>query len=1083
MTPEQYDRVQQIFLRARGASLMERESLLGEVDEIIRREVVSLLDADEGCGAFLLMDDMNGRTLPPASSVHNPQQIGPYRLLQQIGEGGFGSVFMAEQTTPVHRKVAIKLIKLGMDSKQVLARFQAERQALAMMDHSSIARFFDVGTTDNGSPYFVMELVRGIPIDEFCEKNSQSLTERLELFLQVCFAVHHAHRKGIIHRDLKPTNVLVGMGERAPVAKIIDFGIAKALDARLTEATLFTEFGQMVGTLEYMSPEQAEMSVIDIDTRSDVYSLGVMLYKLLTGTIPISREVLLKDGLFELPRVMRETEPLKPSTKVTAIRKGKSKRDVGLQVLRQRDLDWISMKCLAKDRRDRYDTANELANDLRRYLAGLPVSAHPPSFSYRASKFVRRNWGAATVALAIVLGTLLGVGGLFVGLRNAQQARRQAEKNLQDANESRAQIDLASRKLEETVYAELINSAQRAAVNNRAGRAKQLLEQAAPRLRGWEWKFVDSELQNSQCGLLRQSGLAAVNGIDTDAAGRLMVCKLASGKAEVRSATRDNLVRELPSKSRVTAVAFATETLLVGTDHGRITSFDIRDWQVVYDRELGSGGIYDIAVDLEDRQYAVCTGGGWIGLFDAHQHVCVGEWKLPVRLSGLLLKGGKVVGAGLDGKLYVMKLGEEGFQAHFISRSSLTNIGWLGEDSILVAASHDVLTINLAASGIATVALTQRRSVVSGLATGMQIGIVGRGDGVVLKVEDSLATLLDEFDASVSAVHWNQAGEHFLLGLSDGRVVTIDLPANKRSGDSQAGLTSIALPATQFVTANNEGWLTSLDAERDHVLISKQLHDTSIWNVAFDAHEHRLATVGEDFRIRGWKFPELEPRFEQATAWGVRDVCVAPDGSWIAGPAPANSNVREGTIGIWNFQGDCVRLLEGHTNWVLRFGVSRDGQFLVSGSEDQTTRVWNTKTWKTEHVLAPPLRSSPEYFAFGSSTELAIGHRDGRITFWNLVTGADCGMWAAFGDSLSGLFATPDKRLLATCRSSANLQVYSLERSEVVATLQLSAGYIEHFSVAPDGRTIGYAGKDGRLRTMRIQSRDPAKLPNRTPVR
>ncbi len=316
--------------------------------------------------------------------------VGPYRISEQIGQGGFGVVFMAEQQQPVRRLVALKVIKPGMDTRQVIARFEAERQALALMDHPHIAHILDGGETASGRPFFVMELVRGVPITEFSDRNHLVVRERLELFVSVCQAVQHAHQKGIIHRDLKPTNVLVTRHDGVPVVKVIDFGIAKAMGQRLTEKTLFTDFAQMVGTPLYMSPEQMDMSGLDIDTRADIYALGVLLYEMLTGTTPFQREQFGTVAFDEIRRIIREEEPAKPSTRISALgdtaanvtanRQSDPKR---LSRLLRGELDWIVMKCLEKDRVRRYETANGLARDIQSYLNEEPVEAGPPSAGYR----------------------------------------------------------------------------------------------------------------------------------------------------------------------------------------------------------------------------------------------------------------------------------------------------------------------------------------------------------------------------------------------------------------------------------------------------------------------------------------------------------------------------------------------------------------------------------------------------------------------------------------------------------------------------------------------------------------------------
>jgi serine/threonine protein kinase len=344
-------------------------------------------------------------------------KIGRYKLLEQIGEGGFGVVYVADQEEPVHRRVALKVIKLGMDTKEVIARFEAERQALALMDHPNIAKVFDAGATASGRPFFVMEWVKGERITEYCDKNNLTTRQRLDLFVHICHAIQHAHQKGIIHRDIKPSNILVALQDGAPVPKVIDFGIAKATERRLTDKTIYTALEQIIGTPAYMSPEQAEMTGVDIDTRSDIYSLGVLLYELLTGKTPFDAHDLLSKGLAEMRRAIREQQPRRPSTRLTTMDQGEltttaRRRQTDppkLVHLVRGDLDLIVMKCLAKDRTHRYDTASALAADLLRHLNNEPVLACPPSNTYRFLKMVRRNRLAFAAAAAVALALLLGI--------------------------------------------------------------------------------------------------------------------------------------------------------------------------------------------------------------------------------------------------------------------------------------------------------------------------------------------------------------------------------------------------------------------------------------------------------------------------------------------------------------------------------------------------------------------------------------------------------------------------------------------------------------------------------------------------
>jgi serine/threonine protein kinase len=424
--PQPSEREIEVFNAALELPAAERVAYLDQAcagDAALRQRVEEFLQAGDKVGAFLES---------PAAAPSGPRgtmavkpvpvekvgtRIGRYKLLQQIGEGGCGAVYMAEQEEPVQRRVALKVIKLGMDTKEVIARFEAERQALALMDHPNIAKVLDAGATETGRPYFVMELMRGIKITDYCDQNNLPTRERLDLFTQVCAAIHHAHQKGIIHRDIKPSNILVTLHDGVPVPKVIDFGIAKATQGKLTDRTFFTAFEQFIGTPAYMSPEQAEMSGLDIDIRSDIYSLGVLLYELLTGETPFDAKKLLQAGLDEIRRTIREQEPTQPSSclstmvgaDLTAIAKHRKSEPPNLVKLVRGELDWIVMKCLEKDRLRRYESATSLASDVQRHLRNELVLARPASPLHRLRKLLRRNKMFVMIACGVLAGLLMGL--------------------------------------------------------------------------------------------------------------------------------------------------------------------------------------------------------------------------------------------------------------------------------------------------------------------------------------------------------------------------------------------------------------------------------------------------------------------------------------------------------------------------------------------------------------------------------------------------------------------------------------------------------------------------------------------------
>ena len=433
-------REREVFTAALRCDSAQRDDFLRETcagNDVLRERVERLLESHQQASAFLT-DGENSSYAAESRDALAGDRIDRYLLLEQIGEGGFGVVYLAEQQAPVQRQVALKIIRPGMDSRQVVARFEAERQALAMMDHPNISRVLDAGATKEGLPYFVMELVLGKPIVEFCNEKNLSTYERLRLFHQVCMAIQHAHQKGVIHRDIKPSNVLVTMKDETPVPKVIDFGIAKAISQQLTEKTLFTRFGQMVGTPQYMSPEQAEMNDLDIDTRTDVYSLGALLYELLTGCPPLDADYLRACGFAEMLRIIQVEEPPTPSSRIstqgTAEVRLSPVQNADLTSLRKQlvgDIDWIVMKALEKDRTRRYATVAALADDVQRHMSQQPVSAGPPTTTYRLSKFVKRNRAPVLAGLAIAATAMIGIAGVYSS-RNAALA--EAAKSRQTLN-------------------------------------------------------------------------------------------------------------------------------------------------------------------------------------------------------------------------------------------------------------------------------------------------------------------------------------------------------------------------------------------------------------------------------------------------------------------------------------------------------------------------------------------------------------------------------------------------------------------------------------------------------------------------
>jgi WD40 repeat protein/serine/threonine protein kinase len=620
----QHDKAAKLFDAAvELTDLAQRAAFLDAAcgqDQALRAEVEQLLAHDAAAGSFLQSAADAPDKRP--TQVHEPPSLqaeqvgaliaGRYKLLEPIGEGGMGTVWVAEQTRPVRRKVALKLVKAGMNSKAVLARFEVERQALALMDHPNIAKVLDGGTTDSGRPFFVMEHVKGIPFTKYCDDARLSVEERLALFMPVCHAVQHAHQKGIIHRDLKPSNILVCLYDGVPIPKVIDFGLAKAMYQPLTEHTLHTAQGLMMGTPLYMSPEQAELNNLDVDTRTDIYSLGVILYELLTGTTPLERNRLKEAAWQEMFRLIKEEEPLRPSMRLSgsgtlpSVAAQRKLEPAKLTKLVRGDLDWIVMKALDKERGRRYETANGLARDLQNYLADEPVEAMPPSASYRLRKFARKHKKALVTTVTfvvllvagLVVSTLLAVWATSAEFE-ANRQRIASDEAKQEAVEARVEADKQRNEARLNAYATGMGLAQNAWNENNVVRARELLadvpgEAAGKDLRGFEWYYLSRLCKCEELNLKGHVG--PVNGVSFSPDGQRLV-----------SVGRDQTVKiwSIPTGTVLNSLEDHTEEITCVTfspDGKRLASGSVDETVKVWDAATGQ-----VIRTLKGRTGVVCS--------------------------------------------------------------------------------------------------------------------------------------------------------------------------------------------------------------------------------------------------------------------------------------------------------------------------------------------------------------------------------------------------------------------------------------------------------------------------------------------
>jgi WD40 repeat protein/serine/threonine protein kinase len=1128
----------QIFGNAlKLATPEERSAYLAEAcagDPRLRTDVEALLRAHANDPGYLeqpagtlggTVDSPPAAGLPAGSasgpgSSEQPGTVvsGRYKLLEEIGEGGMGTVYMAEQTRPVKRLVALKQIKAGLDSRQVLARFEAERQALALMDHPNIAKVLDAGATDSGRPYCVMELVKGVPITQFCDKQRLTPRERLELFIPVCQAVQHAHQKGITHRDLKPSNVLVGLYDGVPIPKVIDFGVAKAAGPKLTEATLYTGFGAVIGTPEYMSPEQARLDNLDIDTRSDIYSLGVLLYELLTGTTPLQRNRLKQAALLEVLRLVREEEPPRPSHRLStteelpSIATCRNIEPRKLSGLVRGELDWIVMKALEKDRNRRYETASGLAADLGHYLNDEPVQAGPPTARYRFRKFARRNKvvliTTALVAATLVLGTVVST---WQSLR-AMRAEHLAQTRLETS--------------EANLYVSRVNLALSECLANNVPRALELLDGCPQDLRGWEWDYASRQCHLELYTFL-QSG-KAINGVAFSPDGA-RVASVSGGFGNDQPAVKGDLV--------VRDVATGQE---IFSDRDVASGY----WGVAFSpdrRWLATGNASDLVI------WNAATGKVEFRLTDP------GNRDYPV-LSLAFSPDSRRIIAGY-GRFYSSDVGHANLR-DLTSRKLIDRIPGRRKEVYSVAFSPDGREVALAGEGLVEQwdltatprwirsipchgGAADRRSVCAVAFSPDGRCLASGGFDRTLRLWDRATGLeIQAFyghEGFVRGLAFSPDGRWLVSASEDLSLKLWEVASGRKLADfhgHQSFTSCVAFrpPDGQLIASGGVDGAVKLWLTTPRAPLTLTGHGGFVTGLAFLPESQRLVSGETNYSYRGrlmlWDATTgdpLEPSFEgcpavsalalrrdgrrlatvhlsnagvatvrvrdlgtgqpvwkqEAQAAVVNDVAYSPDGRWLAS---AGVNKREigGEVRLWDAEtGREIRNFGKHTAGVHGVAFSPDSRWLASGWGDGMVRIWDAKDPAREARELPRHAGEVKRVMFLPDGRLAsAGGRAttdgnpsglGEVKIWDLSTGQGLDL-RGHTEVVEGLACSPDGRRLATGSLDRTIKLWDTTTGEEVFTLRGHTAGVICVAFSPDGRRLASGGWD---RTVRVWDTDP----------
>ena len=990
------------------AALPEEQRALLQSDLAAEAPTVDIdATAGAGTGATTILPANEARAKRIDGDI--PATIGPYQIVQQIGQGGMGQVFIAEQHEPIRRRVALKIIKTDAPTREILARFDAERQALALMDHQNIAKVLDAGITDDGRPYFAMELVKGIPITKFCDRYKLTPQQRLEIFVQTCRAIQHAHQKGVIHRDIKPSNVLVTEYEGRPVAKVIDFGLAKALQGQtvLTDQTIFTQYGQIVGTLEYMSPEQAELNTLDIDTRTDVYSLGVILYELLTGSTPLGRERVRSQAYDQILRLIREEDAPRMVSRVSqSFANISEQRNIDprkLSSLLRGDLQWIAMRALEKDRARRYEGAGALADDVQRHLDDEPVEARPPTLSYRVHKAYRKHKAgfitALTIALLMVAG-LVGTGTMWIRAESAASdaslAKRNALVEAQNAREAQADAVAAKQQVEATLARSNYLFAFARWDAGQVNEAVELLNQVPPEYRNFEWYLARRRFSGGDITLYGHTSTVS------DVAYRHDGKQIASGSFDktinIWDAITGQLLRTLSGHtSNVTSVAYSPDGSLLASGSADST---IRIWNLVSDDSLTltghTGPINRVCFSPDGATIASASWDDRVRIWDA------ASGELRATLTG---HGGEVLDVAFapDGSLLAS-----------CSRDKTIRL-WDASSGWDASGGQATRTIKAHTDRVTRVAFNPRSNLLASASFDRTVRLWSLQSGELLRT-------LGGHSGRVTSVQFSPDGASIVSATDDDRQPgTIRIWAT-RSGllqttlkGHQRGVKSIALSPDGSRIASGGGYgdntIKLWDARSGDENRTIRGHLDRVTSVVFSPDGQRIASASDDATVRLWEARTAKQIQVLAGHRGpVNSVMFSHDGLLIASGGGDH-------VVLWDAgSGEPLTTLQGPKASVSSVAFSHDDRWLAAGCSDHSITLWNTKTGLRDKSLQGH-SSGVLTVAFSPHSNLLASageSRKDKINIWDIKTGRVIQSFQGHSHSVTAVSFSPDASRLAS---------------------------------------------------------------------